>query len=329
MFLIFHSIIYKVFGSLFLFVQKIYNPYMRLFRFVELRVEFEGITPPLSTPFAGTLLRGSFGYNLRKVLCIFKNRKSCTSCPVADNCLYFQIFETPAPADSPFKMDFLPHPFLISPITVKLNKESKLSFNFYLFGKYCKYSPYFIKVFERMALNGFGKNRSKPEKLRVFQNKKEIFRIGLQEFQKPEDVYFNLPEPRQANSAEIIFLTPVRIKNKGRLTYPTQFETILRNIFRRVSIISFFFEGKKLEVDFHELLKKASEVKLKEWESVKEEINRYSMRKKKRMELLGFTGKLIFEGNITPFTPWLIIGEKFHIGKNISFGFGKYSLKLN
>ena len=52
------------------------------------------------------------------------------------------------------------------------------------------------------------------------------------------------------------------------------------------------------------------------------------MRKKKKMELLGFTGKLVFQGPLSPFTPWLKTGEKFHIGKNTSFGFGKYKVNI-
>ncbi|MCD6454907.1 MAG: CRISPR system precrRNA processing endoribonuclease RAMP protein Cas6 [Candidatus Aminicenantes bacterium] len=52
------------------------------------------------------------------------------------------------------------------------------------------------------------------------------------------------------------------------------------------------------------------------------------MRKKKKMELLGFTGKLVFQGPLSPFMPWLKTGEKFHIGKNTSFGFGKYKVNI-
>lgn len=148
---------------------------MKLFRYVKLRIGFENISPKLSSPFSGTLLRGSFGYNLRKILCIFKKRRSCTSCPVADSCLYYKIFDTPAPENAPFKMDFLPHPFLISPMTIKLNESDKLIFDFLLFGEYCRYSPYFIKVFENMALTGFGKKRSKARSLRVLQEKKKFF----------------------------------------------------------------------------------------------------------------------------------------------------------
>lgn len=49
---------------------------------------------------------------------------------------------------------------------------------------------------------------------------------------------------------------------------------------------------------------------------------------RKKMEFIGFTGTLAFKGDITPFTPWLKIGEIIHIGKNTSFGFGKYVTKI-
>jgi len=46
------------------------------------------------------------------------------------------------------------------------------------------------------------------------------------------------------------------------------------------------------------------------------------------MELGGLIGEVGFEGNLTPFLPYLLLGDKIHAGKNTSFGLGKYSIQV-
>jgi CRISPR/Cas system endoribonuclease Cas6 (RAMP superfamily) len=44
------------------------------------------------------------------------------------------------------------------------------------------------------------------------------------------------------------------------------------------------------------------------------------------MKLGGLIGDITFEGNITPFLPFLTLGRYIHVGKGTSFGLGKYEI---
>jgi len=43
-----------------------------------------------------------------------------------------------------------------------------------------------------------------------------------------------------------------------------------------------------------------------------------------RMPFGGRLGEIAFEGDLTPFWPFLVLGEHVHVGKKTSFGFGQY-----
>ncbi|MCM8762553.1 MAG: CRISPR system precrRNA processing endoribonuclease RAMP protein Cas6 [Candidatus Omnitrophica bacterium] len=45
------------------------------------------------------------------------------------------------------------------------------------------------------------------------------------------------------------------------------------------------------------------------------------------MRLGGFTGTITYKGNLKEFLPFIKLGEIIHIGKNTSFGLGKYIIK--
>jgi CRISPR/Cas system endoribonuclease Cas6 (RAMP superfamily) len=46
------------------------------------------------------------------------------------------------------------------------------------------------------------------------------------------------------------------------------------------------------------------------------------------MNLGGFLGQIVFEGNFGEFYPLLQMGEYLHIGKACTFGLGKYEITI-
>jgi len=44
------------------------------------------------------------------------------------------------------------------------------------------------------------------------------------------------------------------------------------------------------------------------------------------MKLGGFLGNITFEGDLKEFIPFIKLGEYIHIGKQTSFGLGKYEI---
>jgi CRISPR-associated endoribonuclease Cas6 len=52
------------------------------------------------------------------------------------------------------------------------------------------------------------------------------------------------------------------------------------------------------------------------------------MRQGRRVKYEGVIGRFRYSGDLDSFIPYLKLGEKIHVGKNTSFGFGKYKIEI-
>ena len=57
-------------------------------------------------------------------------------------------------------------------------------------------------------------------------------------------------------------------------------------------------------------------------------MERYSNRLGKKMDFDGLMGDIWFEGEITPFIPWLFAAQILHIGRNTTFGMGRIQVEF-
>ncbi|MCM8786423.1 MAG: CRISPR system precrRNA processing endoribonuclease RAMP protein Cas6, partial [Candidatus Omnitrophica bacterium] len=80
----------------------------------------------------------------------------------------------------------------------------------------------------------------------------------------------------------------------------------------------------KIVENFTQLLEKANSVYTIHSKLTWHDWQRFSLRQKTFMKLGGFTGTITYKGNLKDFLPFIKIGEIIHIGKNTSFGLGKY-----
>ena len=118
-----------------------------------------------------------------------------------------------------------------------------------------------------------------------------------------------------------------RIKYNNHLTTDLEFHVFFKNILRRVSLLSYFHCGEKLDDSgIKELIEQSKEVKTVgkslswwDWE-------RYSSRQETRMKMGGFIGEVTYEGDLEPFWPYIKLGEYIHIGKGTAYGLGQYKL---
>src|SRR5699024_2431269 len=122
------------------------------------------------------------------------------------------------------------------------------------------------------------------------------------------------------------FISPTRILVNRRLVKNLQFEHIIRSILTRVKLLLHAYSGVVLEWNEEAILKEARQIKTVEedWQFI--DFKRYSYtynRKLRFPSIMGYTG---YDGNITPFTPLLEIGQLIQIGKNTTHGFGHYEI---
>jgi CRISPR-associated endoribonuclease Cas6 len=301
--------------------------------------------------YKGSTFRGGFGHAFKKVVCV-NREKVCDSCLLKGKCVYSYVFETPLPSNTlkMRKYPFAPHPFIITPPLEKnrdYREDERLCFEFTLIGKSIDYLPYFIYTFDELGRIGIGKGKGKYqlEEVKVIQigERGEIQGQRTEVKGESETIYsgkekvlcsnYRVIKIDDLNSfnlspliLNLVFMTPTRLKFDGRLSPSLEFHILIRNLLRRISLLSYFHCDKELELNFKEIIEKSRDVKVQKEDLSWFDWERYSNRQETKMMMGGFVGSITFEGDFEPFLPFLLLGECIHVGKGTSFGLGKYEI---
>ncbi len=303
----------------------------------------------LSLPdYKGSTFRGAFGNAFKRVVCTLK-KVDCNDCILKTKCIYAYVFET-SPINNHAIMGMnkyynIPHPFVIEPpqdTKRTYTPEEKLSLNLILIGKASDYLPYFIYTFEELGKIGIGRRKGKYRLLKVdsegkttYSHQDKIIRnVGIERLYIPDYIDFtsqkpNMNESQQEGITDIIlrFLTPVRIKYGRSLTAKLEFHILLRALLRRLCLLHYFHCCmKEPSWDHRQIISEAEKVTIERDQLEWYDWERYSSRQDVRMKMGGLIGEIKYKGNIKPFKPILEAGEILHVGKNTSFGLGKYVL---
>lgn len=288
--------------------------------------------------YKGSAFRGGFGYAFKRVVCVIKD-KACDGCLLKQKCIYSYIFETPPPEDTEMLRLYpkVPHPFVIEPpITEKQSfaPGEEFPFHLILIGNAIDYLPYFIYTFTELGKKGIGQGRGKydllqvegigldNESVQIYHNKTQTLTGNYPIIQAGQ-----LNPQRFASLKTTLSLhTPLRFRFDGHITDKIEFHVLIRNLLRRISSLSYFHCGEKLEIDFKGLIEKATAVKLIKSDTHWFDWKRYSTRQEEWMSLGGVTGTISYEGDISDSMLLLRLGEYVHVGKGTSFGLGKYEI---
>jgi hypothetical protein len=87
-----------------------------------------------------------------------------------------------------------------------------------------------------------------------------------------------------------------------------------------------FHCGERLDVDFLGLIERAKAVRLVADRTRWRDWTRYSSRQDRRMKLGGLVGEAEYEGALDAAWPFLEFGQWTHVGKNATFGLGRYEI---
>jgi len=131
------------------------------------------------------------------------------------------------------------------------------------------------------------------------------------------------------------FITPTRIKYKGKYTDIIDFKIFITNLLRRLFLLNVLFcidRNKNYQSDFKSfkcLIDEAKEISTQDSNLKWYDFERYSTRQNTKMKLGGIVGKINFTGyyeTFLKFYPLILLGEHLHIGKGTSFGLGGYKV---
>ncbi len=133
----------------------------------------------------------------------------------------------------------------------------------------------------------------------------------------------------QAQGVTLHFSTPLRLQQQGHPLGKEEInaKTMLMALIRRQSLLSEFHQGVVPEIEYSKLHEKAENMLYRHtltWQDWK----RYSSRQQQETPLSGLTGTWELKGDLSPFIHTLYLGQWSHIGKNATFGLGKYTLSI-
>lgn len=314
---------------------------IRTFRAARFELSLRALDPLVLPLHAGSTLRGAFGRVFRGIGCI-ASRLGSGDCTLGDRCPYHYVFETRVPTGSAIltKVESAPRPFVIEPphAGARVHEPGTLlRVGLVLIGRAIDYLPYFVFAFEELgkARLGPGGGRCRLESVATAplgQPSATIYTAGARRLVQ-SDVVGGADDrppapPGSAGRVTIEFLTPTRLQYAGGPASATEFHILFRNVLRRVSFLNYFHCDGDLLDDGHARIEAAKVIttvhageRWRAWE-------RYSARQRQRVPMTGFTGRVTYEGDLTPFWPWLALGELVHVGKGATFGLGRYRLRI-
>ncbi len=208
-----------------------------------------------------------------------------------------------------------------------------LRFNLILFGKAIVYFNQYIGAFLALGKEGVGKGHSKFQIISITDTRGKQFLIEGFKDRKQHQLYtlgeygsYRAKQIQENYSKHrITFQSPVTLKHQNEFQNVFQMETIWEAVLRRIYMLECFegmdcsiydcmnLEGNKMPVIEEQVCKDVF-------------VTRYSSTQNKKMALWGVKGYAELGHMPDELLLVLAVGELTHIGKNTSFGFGKYKL---
>ena len=289
------------------------------------------ITRPLHAPeYAGSALRGAFGHALRRASV---PRAHKINPELLANSPYAQLFEpAPRPDIGLANPATIPPPYIIEPLHIGKRQEypagSRYQFDMVLLGQARHYLPLISYAWQQAFAGEDGIARGQGE-LADIAIERGTHWHSIYDGTRVEEHDNTLRLPADTpESLTLHITTPLRLQHNGIAlgTRRIDAQTLLTHMLRRLSLISQLHLGHTPQADFAALKQRAaavsSEAQLRwyDW-------TRYSNRQKQTMQLGGVMGHWQL-GNLSPeHSRALQIGQWLHLGKNTTFGLGRYTLE--
>jgi len=294
-------------------------------------------------------IRGGIGEMLLRSHCI-QSHRDCEKCAFRSECIVQRMlrsdFES-LPA-SMHTGDSVGYIIFCQDGREDFRAGDTLSFELLLFGKNIIYFSEYIHAIYALGMQGLGKYNSRFGILEIknlygqpilqgndicmerycWQTLGEYIRYRREklEKQKSTDAYITEQSmgKNHALQVQIRFVSPLSLKYKGEFQKHIQSEAFAHGLWRRLYILSCF----ENLCDGGRVPEMPSGIPAVEEESIyPQSVPRYSRRKEEHMKLRGIQGTAGLREISEEWWDLLLAGEVVQIGKNTSFGFGRYRLE--
>ncbi len=276
-------------------------------------------------------LRGGMGEMLLRQNCV--SDRNCGACRFEKACIVRSTMYTRMKRKPPFVTgdDSIGYLLECEDHRTEFQAGDQMYFFLTLFGNNLVYFSQYLQAFYQLGNAGVGKYNAKYQIYAVTAGSgKEVVNgstVYMNNYQ-PETVYDYVQRRLMDQDSgwekfrgEMIFLTPLCVKYQGEYLNHFCSEAVFRSLFRRIMMLD-YFENLYLEQPnptwYPRILEQRCEMKA---------VDRYSSTQNTKVTLRGITGTLRFEEMPMEYREYLLAGELLHIGKNSSFGFGKYRIR--
>jgi len=180
-----------------------------------------------------------------------------------------------------------------------------------LFGRAIEYYPYMYQALIRAGEKGLFRERVRYSISELAAQDNEV---------KTGKWTFSNDSEKRRSSLEIKFITPVRIKIKGRYTEKFSAIDFFNTSWRRAAQVTALYGKCGERFSYFPPNDVSFESKEIKWI----DLERWSSRQRSKMKLGGFVGSLYLCGELSSADMSILrFNEIFHMGKNTGFGLGK------
>ena len=290
----------------------------------------------------GNILRGAFGFSLRRLLCVVQREDKevgCPSCQIKDRCPYALIFN-PFCVVSAKRLQNPPRGYVLKPPLdkeIQYNSEKPLIFDMVLVGDRTHFFPYLIVSFNELGQKGMGLNNGKFNLTGIEiikdNRSKPIYNFSSNTVKNIDGRIVGgeiITQAKDLKQKEIRlrFLTPTRIKynptrekGKAEIVRVPEFHHLIRRLRDRLNALCLTYCGGPLEIDFIGIAERARSVK-----TVSVNLKWIEQKRKGFHDQSGFVGEIEFQGNLVEYLPLIVAGQYLHVGEDAVFGHGWYEI---
>lgn len=303
-----------------------------LFPFSPVELEFAALGELRWPEFRGGLFRSGLGLFLRELACI-TGADTCQGCPHLARCAYSVIFETPVVAgQTPVlrRYTHAPHPFVLRPPLepgTRLAAGTVFRAGLCVFGPALEWLPALLEALDRMGRSGRYGGRFELRRLRSALTGAELARRGGDGWLGEPPLWKPAALVRSVRSVRLDFLTPQRIRTRGRYNPRPGFLAITHALLRRLHLLAAIHAGGPADSGWmRPLLAAADRIATRRADWSLYRWSRPSGRQQADIPMDGLLGSLEAEGELDPLVPYLEAGQWLQVGSGTSAGLGAYRL---
>ena len=272
-------------------------------------------------------IRGGMGEMLLRINCI--SDRNCDKCEFEDECIVRRVMYSKMRIQPAFMTsgDSVGYVVSCEDRNERYKAGDLLEFDLLLFGRVAVYFGQILQAIQYLGYFGLGKNSAHFKVVKLTNSLREDIldgqNVDMSRFQLMRIAdYVKYRKRKSAGINKIIFHTPLTIKLKGELQSLFDIQAIAESIERRIYMLNCYegIDAGRIGLEGHIPSQGSQNVR-------PVSVERYSSTHDSKIRLSGICGDIYIEKPDEEMLELLLAGELIHIGKNTSFGFGRYSLK--